>query len=348
MIVVMGAAGETSRRIIQYAREQGVSLRLAARDPEKMRAALGDLTAGFDTVRADATDSASVEAVLDPGDVLLNATTPAGALGHGLARAAIARGAHYTSFTGEIIDSMRLREELHESARARGVTLCPGTGYAPAMGDFALRLALSRLPDAIDGYVGYSAGGFTPSYGTLVSEMHIMDSPGLVIRDGVLRTEDLTGSIFKVAGKTLVGRPLMDPLMVSTYSPLKNYTAATEIPNEYADAVAEQFKQTAAAMRSAAGRATYMEQISAHKGKTVTENTETESGYVTAYLFRGDTSAQGRIASHPIYEQTARCALLVARELAELRDRPAGFQAASSIVRSIDYAVASMGNTIVS
>jgi hypothetical protein len=152
------------------------------------------------------------------------------------------------------MDSMRLRKELDAAARARGVTVCPGTGFAPAIGDFALRLALSHLPDATDGYVGYYVGGFTPSYGTLISEMHIMGGPGLVIRNGVLTREQLTGSITQVAGKSLVGRPLMDPLMISTYSRLRNFTAGTEVPAAYAASVADQFKKTAGSMKTPEGR----------------------------------------------------------------------------------------------
>ena len=70
MIVIIGAGGETSRRIVQYARDQGIKVRLAARDPAKMRAALGDLAEGFESRRADAENGASVEAILEPREFL--------------------------------------------------------------------------------------------------------------------------------------------------------------------------------------------------------------------------------------------------------------------------------------
>ena len=70
----------------------------------------------------DSEDEASVAEALEPGDVLLNGATPAGVVGHGLARIAIARRAHYASFTGEVLHSLRLKKELHERARSAGVT----------------------------------------------------------------------------------------------------------------------------------------------------------------------------------------------------------------------------------
>ena len=47
-----------------------------------------------------------------------------------------------------------------------------------------------------------------------------------------------------------------------------------------------------------------------------------------------------------VYEATARATLLVARELAELDQRPAGFQALSNIARSTEYALEALGSRI--
>lgn len=108
MIVLLGPTGETARRILAIARSAGVELRLAARDPSRAREQLGPLCGGLTIATVDARDAVSVEAVLDAGDVLINAATPAGQLGHGLARAAIGARAHYVAFTGEVVDTLRL------------------------------------------------------------------------------------------------------------------------------------------------------------------------------------------------------------------------------------------------
>ncbi|HEV7613685.1 MAG TPA: saccharopine dehydrogenase NADP-binding domain-containing protein [Steroidobacteraceae bacterium] len=348
MIVLLGCGGETSRRIIGHARHQGIQLRLAARDPGKARIRLGELAEGWDIVQMTADDGGSVSAALEPGDVLLNGTTPSGALGHSIARAAIASGAHYTSFTGEALESRRLEQELDESARQRGVTLCPGTGCFPVLGDIAMRLALRELPDACDGYIGYAPGGFSLSFGSLFSELSIMQGPALIVKNGELVEENVTGEILEIAGKTLVFRPLMDALMVSTYSTLRNFRSGFLVSSDQAAAVSQQFIGMAQAANSASGRERYLNEIESKRGQHVEENVATDSGTVTAILLRGADVAEVTMTAQPIYEQAARAALLISRELDELKRRPAGFQAASSVVRSIEYALEKLGVRLIS
>jgi Saccharopine dehydrogenase NADP binding domain len=348
VIVLIGCGGETSRRIIGHARQQGVQLRLAARDPSKARNRLGELAEGWDIVQMTAEDGGSVSAALEPGDVLLNGTTPSGVLGHSIARAAIASGAHYTSFTGEALESRRLQVELDESARQRGVTLCPGTGCFPVLGDIAMRLALSELTYASDGYVGYAPGGFSLSYGSLFSELSIMQGPALILKNGELIEENITGKILEVAGKTLVLRPLMDALMVSTYSTLRNFRSGFLVTAAQAAAVSQQFIGMAQAVNSVSGRDGYLKDIESKRGQPVEENVATDSGTVTAILLRGADVAEVTVSAQPIYEQAARAALLISRELDELKGRPAGFQAASSVVRSLEYALEKLGARLIS
>ena len=134
--------------------------------------------------------------------------------------------------------------------------------------------------------------------------------------------------------------------MVSTYSSLTSFRSGTQVPMEYAAGLSQQFAETAALLKTPEGRARYLQDIESHKGKTVTEDELKDSGVVTAFVSRGSDSAQVGITTHPIYEQTARVALLISHELGQ-PDRPAGFQAASSIVRSLEYAVAQLGNAVV-
>jgi hypothetical protein len=346
MILLIGPTGQTARRIIQYSREAGVELRLAARDPETARAKLGALAGGFAVVGVDARNRATIETALEPGDVLLNAATPAGLLGHTLARAAIAAGAHYVAFSGEVVDSLQMLRELDGPARARGVTLCPAAGSSGALGDFALRLALDKLPGASDGLIGSAITGFTPSYGTMLSEMHIMNGPGVIVRDGELVEEDVTGQIIRHRGKMFVERPLTDAMMAWTYAGLRNLRAGIEVPAEQAEAVAQQFRNSAALLKSDAGRAQYENSIAATIDVDIAENENSPEGTRTGFVWNQSDGATAVITARPVYEATARAALLVSRELDELSDRPSGFQAASSIVRSMDYALTAVRSRI--
>jgi len=303
------------------------------------------LADGFDICRIDARDAPSVMAALEPGDVLVNATTPAGALGHGLAKAAITAGAHYVAFSGEVADTLRLLRELDKPARERGVTLCAGAGSA--LPDFAVRLALQQLPDATDGCTGISLGDFVPSYGTLQSEMHIMNGPGVVIQDGDLIEEVVVGKVIRHGALTFVERPLIDPLMVWTYARLRSFRSGINVPPEAVDSTVGMFVKTAETLKSEAGRTTYLEQISAFAGRRIPENEGSLQGRVTAVVWNGSRQARIVVTARPIYENTARAALLVSRELDELKDRAAGFQAPSTIVRSIEFGLEALSSTIV-
>ena len=94
----------------------------------------------------------------------------------------------------------------------------------------------------------------------------------------------------------------------------------------------------ASQLSSDAGRAAYAEQIAGNAGDEIAENTDSPEGTRTAFVWSNSDSAKVVISSRPVYEATARATLLVAREPAELDQRPAGFQALSSIARSTEYA----------
>ena len=344
MIVLIGATGETSRRIIQYAMDQKVALRLAVRDIDAAKRKLAGLGEGFELCRVDANEHGSVVAVLGRGDVLLNAATPSGSLGHGLARAAIAADANYVDFSGEVCDTLRLLQELDEDACDHRVTLCPGAGYSGATGDFAVRLALQKMPDATAGVTGYFLGGYAPSYGTLRSEMEILSHPSVIIENGILVKRNVLGSIRKINDRTLVERPLMDAVLVSRYHRFDSFGSGIDTPADTAIQLAEMFTSTASGFETDAGRAEYLEKISAVANTTVEEE-PAHAGFVTAYLSRGAESVQAAVTSWPVYEQTARMAFFISRELDDGGGRPVGFQAPSSIVSSIEGACAQLGIT---
>lgn len=52
------------------------------------------------------------------------------------------------------------------------------------------------------------------------------------------------------------------------------------------------------------------------------------------------------VSARPVYEATARAAMLVARELAERNDCPVGFQALTSIARSTQFALEALGSRV--
>ena len=346
MILLVGPTGETARRVIRYAEAAGVALRLGARDVQSARARLGPLGAGFEIRQVDAADQASAERALERGDVLLNAATPAGAHGHILARAAISAGAHYTAFTGEVIDTLRLLHELDEPARNRGVVLCPGAGSSGTMGDLVTRLALRSLPDATDGLTAAAITGFVASHGTLLSEMNILNGPGVVISGGDLVEEDNIGTIIRRNGLCFIERPLIDSMMVWTLGHFTNFRAAIEVPEAAAATVSEMFIANAAQLRSEAGRAAYLATI-ASMGHEIGESEASEEGTRRAIVWNGTRSATAVITSRPVYEVTARAALMVSRALDKRTDQPSGFQAPSKLVRSLDHALSELGSRIV-
>jgi len=189
-IVLFGATGFTGRLTAHALVERGARPLLVGRDAARVGQLAGEL--GVRSAVADATapgGSATIAALLAPGDVLVSTVGPFARWGEPAVRAAITAGAHYLDSTGEP-PFIRGVFERHDAAAAAGSGLLTAFGYDYVPGNLAAALALREAGDAavrVD--VGYFVGGDAAgqfSGGTRASAAGMLAAPAYAFADGRL------------------------------------------------------------------------------------------------------------------------------------------------------------------
>ncbi len=142
-IVVFGAAGFTGRLAVEALAAAGAGARpvLAGRDRGRL-AALAEQHGGLEIALADATDPASVRALVMPGDVLVSTVGPFTRYGEAAVAAATEAGAHYVDCTGEAPFIRRIFTEFGPRAERNGAALLTAFGYDFVPGNLAGALAI--------------------------------------------------------------------------------------------------------------------------------------------------------------------------------------------------------------
>jgi short subunit dehydrogenase-like uncharacterized protein len=192
-IVLFGATGYTGARIAEAMTRRDLRPVLAGRDPQRL-AGLAERLGGLPTAHADATDSASVRALLDTGDVLISTVGPFQRYGEAAVEAAVQAGAIYLDSTGEPPFVRRVFEHHGPAAARSGAALLTAFGSEYVPGTLAGALALTEGGVATakvhTGYFitgGAKGRGF--SKGTLDSVAGVLFEPMYSWRDGGLVDE---------------------------------------------------------------------------------------------------------------------------------------------------------------
>lgn len=158
-IVLFGATGYTGELTARALVDRGARPVLAARTAGRLEALAAEL-GGLETRVADVGTPATVEALVERGDVLISTVGPFARLGEPAVRAAVRAGAHYLDSTGEG-DFIRTVFERHgPDAEASGAGLVTAFGYDWVPGNLAGALALREAGErATRVDVGYFASG---------------------------------------------------------------------------------------------------------------------------------------------------------------------------------------------
>lgn len=182
-ILVYGAYGYTAQLIARFARERGVELVLAGRDPERTRA-VAEATGHAHTSFGLAEPRALAEA-LAGHSVVIHCAGPFEHTYRAMADACLASGVHYVDITGEISVFEGLAARDAES-RSRGVMLLPGGGFDVVPSDCLAAHLHRRLPTATHLELAFRNLGGAVSHGTAMTMVENLHRGGLVRRDGVL------------------------------------------------------------------------------------------------------------------------------------------------------------------
>ena len=189
-IIVFGATGYTGGLVSEALVERGASPVLAARSQDKLDSLAARL-GGLETATADVSDTKSVRALVERGDVLVSTVGPFAKWGDAAASAAVDAGALYIDSTGEPGFIRRVFEDYGPRAERAGTGMLTASGYDWVPGNLAGALALREAGDAAAKVaVGYFlTGGGSMSGGTAASAAGTFLEPSFAYRDGGIVTE---------------------------------------------------------------------------------------------------------------------------------------------------------------
>ncbi|WP_106850403.1 trans-acting enoyl reductase family protein [Blastococcus sp. Marseille-P5729] len=194
-IVLFGATGYTGELTAEALQKRGTGgVVLAARSEQKLAELKERLDVDWPTVVADVNDPAALDAVLEPGDVLLTTVGPFVRWGNVAAEAAVRNSSHYIDSTGEAAFIRDIFEKYGPLAEKNGVTMMTALGYDWAPGNLAGALAVEQGGDQVSSVkIGYFNGGkatkFSMSGGTMASSAGAMFYPSHAYLDGELTQE---------------------------------------------------------------------------------------------------------------------------------------------------------------
>ncbi|MEV1002167.1 saccharopine dehydrogenase NADP-binding domain-containing protein [Nonomuraea sp. NPDC050202] len=186
-IVLFGASGFTGALTAAYlARAAGPGTRwaLAGRD----RAKLERLGLDVPVLTADATDAASLAALVRQTRVLATTVGPYVLRGEPLVAACADAGTHYLDLTGEQEFMDRVYVHYHERAARSGAKLVHACGFDSIPYDLGVLHTVTRLPEGeplrISGFLRASG---RPSGGTAASALTVMGRGRQALQQGTQR-----------------------------------------------------------------------------------------------------------------------------------------------------------------
>ena len=132
-IIVYGATGYTGRLVAEYlaGRRDAPRWAMAGRSEAKLAAVRDEIGAPADTplVVADASDPASIDALVQRTRVVLTTVGPYQLYGSDLVAACVAHGTHYTDLCGEPAWMRQKIDAHHEAAQASGARIVFSSGF---------------------------------------------------------------------------------------------------------------------------------------------------------------------------------------------------------------------------
>src|SRR4051794_36781326 len=189
MIVLYGATGYTGRLVTRELVEAGVEFVLGGRNAEKLSTLSQELGGGAPTRVARVDDDASLRALLDGADVLINCAGPFTHAGEPVVRAAVDAGVHYVDSTGEQPFIRMVFERYGPAAGRKGIALTPACGFDYVPGDCIARIAARGHEPLDELLLAYWVKDLGMTRGTMRSAIEMLKpGSGVEYRDGAWST----------------------------------------------------------------------------------------------------------------------------------------------------------------
>jgi short subunit dehydrogenase-like uncharacterized protein len=182
-IAIYGATGFTGKLIARKLKEAETDFLIAGRSRGKLEALSRELGGvPFQAVAAD--DAAGLREMLEPCSVVVACAGPFGLHGEPVVAAAVDAGTHYLDTTGEQPFMRTVFDRYGARAAEKGVALVSGMGFDYAPGDLIAALTADGMGSLEEIVLAYCVHGFTPTHGTALSGLEIMQGGDVVWSDG--------------------------------------------------------------------------------------------------------------------------------------------------------------------
>ncbi len=187
-VALLGATGFTGGFAARALDLSGEPFFLAGRRVGALKEVSRGLESKPEVLKADATDPASLRALVKRVESIASTAGPFLRLGPPVVEACLEAGTHYTDTTGEP-PFVKWVHDQHAAARRKGCALVPGVAIIPGLGDFAAALAARsvRRPEEVEIRLRQwvsGAGGLNVGRGTLRSLLELMGEPWYGFREG--------------------------------------------------------------------------------------------------------------------------------------------------------------------
>lgn len=164
-VAVYGAYGHTGRFVVAELVRRGWSPVLSGRDPERLRS-LGEVVPRALVRAAGVEDAASLDAMLDGVQAVVNCAGPFLDTASPLIEAALRAGVHYLDLTAEQESARQTFERYGEASRSAGVTVLPAVAFYGGLADLLATAAAGEWEHIDEVEVGVALDGWSPTDGT--------------------------------------------------------------------------------------------------------------------------------------------------------------------------------------
>ena len=180
-ILVYGSYGYTGQLIVEQAVKEGLSLILAGRDENLLRAQAEKFKLEYRAFSLD--NIAALDSALQEVDAALHCAGPFVLTFRQMAEACIRNKKHYVDISGEI-EGFEALATMDEDAKRAGVMLLPGGGFDVVPSDCLIAYTAGKLPSATNLELYIKSIGSGVSRGTARSGIENSHRQGRIRRDG--------------------------------------------------------------------------------------------------------------------------------------------------------------------
>lgn len=188
MITIVGATGFTGTLIAKQLEQDGVSMRLVARDTKKLEKLKAQFKGDCETAVADVTNLNQLKTAIAGSKVVINAAGPFTTLGLKVVEECINAASHYLDITGEQQFIREVIERFSASAAKNKVTLIPSCAFEYALADEAARFLEQEMGGLESFESTYVINGMFTSRGTKRSVLCALESASHQLRGGKAET----------------------------------------------------------------------------------------------------------------------------------------------------------------